>query len=597
MLKRNLTIKEKLITSYILVIILIISMSITFNYCFREWNRYRANSEFELISDNIEDRLDDAQAEIEWVAKTISYSTTIQTYLQSTEPSKVIELDASTLEVMRVTMEISPNLKNITIFTYNNRMVQYVQMPEMLKEIRIRYGFQDSITLDKPFFSNVLYKNNDTNGTPYIYYFFPVYNILPAYISSYSSETNFAVCAVLWDISSVTNSMVKNSSIDGTLAFAGDNIISINREASPDEQSAILSAPVGRSRATIKGQTYLINVREMNIPGVRFVCVVSENSLTKEFAPFMQIGLVLLVLPSGLVLLLMSLFVRTITRPVQQIIDDMKGISMQQSGVHVRVPKNTDIAHLAAGINNMLDRISAHNREAMLYQQKIYQVKIDQQKAEHLSFRSQINLHFFFNTLECIRSMAQTYHVECIESLCTSMAGMFRYSLHSGPIVTLKDELRHTGDYFNVMILRSQGLYKLKLDIAQEATNHPIHTMVLQPIVENSITHGFTNRRRPYIVLIRGVLDEDGSLLLKIFDNGAGLSPEEVDGINNRIEESSIFAPESEESIGIININRRLKHTFGDKYTMCIRSRQGFYTVVELVIPKELRYWDGGMPK
>jgi len=127
--------------------------------------------------------------------------------------------------------------------------------------------------------------------------------------------------------------------------------------------------------------------------------------------------------------------------------------------------------------------------------------------------------------------------------------------------------------------------------------NHPIHTMVLQPIVENSISHGFTNKKPPCIILIRGRMSANGFLHLNIYDNGAGMDEATVKKINSFISDESTTGFEKEQSIGISSIFRRMKHSFGDRYEMKVVSKLGHYSVLELVIPGEARYDDGVTPQ
>ena len=89
--------------------------------------------------------------------------------------------------------------------------------------------------------------------------------------------------------------------------------------------------------------------------------------------------------------------------------------------------------------------------------------------------------------------------------------------------------------YFNVMDMRSPLRYELRVDISSKALSHPLLSMVLQPIAENSITHGFQRKRKPCILFIQGqVNEESGILLLKIADNGIGIPLEKIQEIEQR---------------------------------------------------------------
>lgn len=92
--------------------------------------------------------------------------------------------------------------------------------------------------------------------------------------------------------------------------------------------------------------------------------------------------------------------------------------------------------------------------------------------------------------------MAHHYQVPILENMLTSLSSLFRYSLRSSLVVSLKEELNHVQHYFNVMDMRSPLRYELRVDISSKALSHPLLSMVLQPIVENSITHGFSKKKK-----------------------------------------------------------------------------------------------------
>ncbi|WP_248927253.1 sensor histidine kinase [Paenibacillus hamazuiensis] len=524
--------------------------------------------------------------EIDRAAKRVSYSTTVQQFLLTDNPSEYFKLKASATEVLYDSIYSSKHIKSIVLTSRNmNNFYISDSFREIREKAMAENGLARDITLRSPIVSNVFFDNSNGNNGPYFLYFLPVRSIL----EGYSEKRNIALCTVVVDLKSFTGELSTGISSDGITALVfEDKIINSSREVNEVEQSILLNAKEGRGKASINGEKYLTSSVSVPEFGWRFVSLTTRHSLIRELIPIKSIGIFIILAAGFLLFLQMQLVLRSVTNPIDQIIGDMRNLSLRKDRVRISIPKIDELARLAEDINDMLERIELSQKEIRKSQQNLYQSMIAQQKAELLSYRSQINPHFLFNTLECVRSMAQAYGVRGIEDICTSMASMFRYSISSRTIVTLQDEIKHTCDYMKVMSQRFPGKYTIKLEIQPEAMNHPIHAMFLQPIVENSIKHGFAEKMPPCIIRISGRLQNDGSLLLNIADNGAGISDEDIKKINDVNLPTDDSTSHGKTNIGLYNIQQRLRNSFGDQYRFEVRSVKGHYTKVVICIPKAL---------
>ncbi|TDF91830.1 sensor histidine kinase [Paenibacillus piri] len=580
------SIRGRIIGSTLLFLLSMGVLMIIYNTGFESITERRAYQTFEILSKEMDRRLAMAINEIDRAAKRVSYSTAVQQFLLTDDPSEYFKLKASATEVLYDSTYSSKNIKSIVL---TSRNMNNFYISDSFREIREmameESGLAQDITLRNPIVSNVFFDNSGGNNGPFFLYFLPVRSIL----EGYSEKKNIALCAVVVNLKSFTGELGTGISNDGLTALIfEDKIINSSREVNEVEQSILLNAKEGQGKANVNGEKYLTSSVSVPEFGWRFVSLATRHSLIGDLIPIRSIG-IFIILAAGLLLFFqMQLVLRSVTNPIDQIISDMRNLTLRKDGVRVSIPKTVELARLAEDINDMLERIEISQKEIRKSQQNLYQSMIAQQKAELLSYRSQINPHFLFNTLECVRSMAQAYGIRSIEDLCTSMAGMFRYSVSSGTIVTLRDEIKHTCDYLNVMSQRFPGKYAIKLDIQHEAMNHPIHAMFLQPIVENSIRHGFEEKMPPCIIRISGRLQEDGSLLLNIADNGAGISNEELKKINNFNQPINDGTSIGKTNIGLYNIQQRLKNSFGDQYRFEVRSVKGHYTKVVICIPKAL---------
>lgn len=580
------SIRGRIIGSTLLFLISMGGLIIIYNMGFESIIERRSYQTFELLSDEMDRRLGMAINEIDRAAKRVSYSTAVQQFLLTDDPSEFFKLKTSATEVLYDSTYGSKNIKSI-VLTSRNRNNFYIS--DIFREIREKAmaenGLVQDITLRNPIVSNVFFDNNGGNNGPFFLYILPVRSIL----EGYSEKKNIALCTVVVDLKSFTGELSTGISSDGLTALIfEDKIINSSREMNEVEKSILLNAKEGRGKADVNGEKFLTSSVSVPEFGWRFVSLATRHSLIGDLIPIRSIGIFIILVAGLLLFFQMQLVLRSVTNPIDQIISDMRNLTLRKDVTRVRVPKTVELARLAEDINEMLERIDISQKEIRKSQQNLYQSMIAQQKAELLSYRSQINPHFLFNTLECVRSMAQVYGVRSIEDICISMASMFRYSVSTGTIVTLQDEIKHTCDYVKVMSQRFPGKYTIKLDIQDEAMNHPMHAMFLQPIVENSIKHGFAEKKPPCIIKISGRLQEDGSLLLNIADNGAGISGDELRKINNFTQPINDNTSHGETSIGLYNIQQRLKNSYGDQYRFEVRSVKGHYTKVIIRVPKAL---------
>jgi len=196
-------------------------------------------------------------------------------------------------------------------------------------------------------------------------------------------------------------------------------------------------------------------------------------------------------------------------------------------------------------------------------------------QAELKALRAQINPHFLFNSLNTIASLISTNPPKAEEAV-ERLADIFRYALAASDreFVTLRDELDFIDSYLEIEKARFGGRLKVSSDVSPEILGTPIPSLILQPLVENSIKHGFAENGEVRIE-ISGYTD-GASVKVEIEDEGRGI-PEEI--------RRGIYT----NGTGLRNVNERLKKTYGDDYGLEIRGNKPYGTVAMVTIPKRER--------
>ena len=168
--------------------------------------------------------------------------------------------------------------------------------------------------------------------------------------------------------------------------------------------------------------------------------------------------------------------------------------------------------------------------------------QIFNKQTELTALQSQINPHFLYNTLECIRGQALMDDNLEIARMVEALGAFFRYSIsRKGNLVTLKDELDNIDNYMLIQRYRFGNRFSMEVIIDEEdeeAYNCLIPRLIIQPIVENAIFHGLEERLEGGRVTIEVIVTEK-TLIITVSDNGKGISREQLNKLNAKIRSAS----------------------------------------------------------
>ena len=205
-------------------------------------------------------------------------------------------------------------------------------------------------------------------------------------------------------------------------------------------------------------------------------------------------------------------------------------------------------------------------------------------QAEYKALQAQINPHFLYNTLETMSSIAEIRNCPEVSMLSQSLSNIFRYSLNmKEQLSTVAQEINHLKNYCYVMSVRMQDNIEYVYDIDESLLKERIPRISIQPLVENALNHGLRNKRGEKKVQIR-IKRQDENLVISVRDNGMGMDAEQI---NESLQKNEMIQTEKGSSIGLYNINARVKILYGDQYGIHIESAPGEGTCVFIVLPAE----------
>ena len=220
-----------------------------------------------------------------------------------------------------------------------------------------------------------------------------------------------------------------------------------------------------------------------------------------------------------------------------------------------------------------------------------YSVRMVDKQAKLSALQSQINPHFLYNTLECIRSEALLYDCDSIARMAKALASFFRYSISKKEnIVTLQEEFNNIENYFLIQSYRFDDKFSFEIRTTPEdrtAYSCLIPKLSLQPIVENAIFHGLETKPDKGKVTIRVEMTET-NVIIVVSDDGVGIEREELermrDALKNPKKETKTSG-ERNNGIALANVSQRIKLIFGDDYGLNLYSTKGIGTDVEIILP------------
>lgn len=305
------------------------------------------------------------------------------------------------------------------------------------------------------------------------------------------------------------------------------------------------------------------------------VTFVEESSLGQQF--YLVGGILALI-----VIALMTLFyfyshyfLNAIITPVQEVCRGMERLDQNDLEVQLEPKGQRELQDLMTSFNQMVLSIKHMLRLTEETVEKKHQ-------AEMQALQSQINPHFIVNTLNSIRFMAQVAQFDGIRRMAEALVSIVSCSFRSNvSFYTVEDELEMLKTYVYLMRIRYSNSFEVSYHVQPDCLDYMLPRLVLQPVVENSITHGFEELTEELGKIEVSVYQKDGFLSLSVWDNGRGMSREEIDLVlKGRSREK-----DDNTSIGLENVQARLRLNFGPAAGLELESEPGRFTRTTLRLP------------
>ena len=330
-----------------------------------------------------------------------------------------------------------------------------------------------------------------------------------------------------------------------------------------------------RSGAFIDRNKHMVIIRPIHTVGWRVAADVPMREILAAGSALRGHVMAISAVAIVAVLLLAIYFSTYISRPVIHISQVMNQVREGDLDIRIDSSRQTgEMKTLYQSFNYMMDMIGDLIQE-------VYVAKIREKQSELAALQAQINPHFLYNTLDSINWMAIRYGARDIQKMVVSLATMLRYSLNNGQnLIAVQDEIKQVQSYINLQQIRFENCFESEIRIQEEMNSCIIIKLLLQPLVENAIIHGFDEGQYENGHLtITGEI-ESGHMVFRVLNDGHQADLEVIQRILYPAEDVK------PKSYGIKNVNDRLRHQYGEEYTLQYRI-QGDLTVAVIRIPLE----------
>lgn len=568
------SIKTKLLgTTIIISLIMTISIStIWYSKTLENAKESAVNYVYSILKHS-NDSLDDIMRDVNSIVTLLSIDGDIQKALSIEEFSSNIELLKYERDVTDILYRMSSfrsNLRGIMVANFEGRFYEFGTT--MLYEDIIKQTWFDDIflTSDKTIIPPHYYKQNNietkSDINKVISIARPLYdkekvNLLGFIIADIRNgvlqntfDMNLENNPSIFILDNKTNEIIFESN-HNTIQLQDMNVSSYDFEL----QNGIINT-------TIDNKPCVLVYYKSQYADWTTVGVIAEDELLKKYYSLRNIVLLVSGVFIFIAIIVIYVMSNVLTKNLRLLNQGMKKITKDNLETSVVINSKDEIGDLSKQFNYLVLRIK----------QLIMEIKEKEKAkkyAELKALKDQINPHFLFNTLNTIKFLAMIQRADNIVTVSESLSTLMHTNMDKRDFIAIEEEIDYLISYLNIQKYKYNNKFTYVFDTNIEVSDYYIPKLILQPLAENSLIHGFSEIHRKGKLYIKISKDED-KLIIQVIDNGKGMDTNCTKYLMNK-----------DEGIGLSNIDARIKLYFGKEYGLTLISKEEYYTKAIVIVP------------
>ncbi len=349
----------------------------------------------------------------------------------------------------------------------------------------------------------------------------------------------------------------------------------INLDSIITDNPEIMNLPSTQMTKDVFGKESIILSDTLNFSGWKVVRIINADHIyekTNELAPWALISMGILIILSWIVSLILS---HSFTKPIRDLRKHIHKVEVGNFKTLVPIKRNDELGQLGMSFNEMSENLNNLIKK-MIAEEK------EKDQMEFQILQSQINPHFLYNTLDSIKWLATIQNVENIKDMTNALINLLKYNISGKEtLVHLKDEIASIVNYVEIQKYRFGDTFDVVYDIPDTLENLYILRFILQPIIENSIVHGFEDMgNEQYHITIKATREDD-ILFIIISDNGKGIDEVTIETLFKKENKRNVM----HHGIGLKNIHDRIQLHCGNDYGLEVDSPSAGGTTIRLWLP------------
>lgn len=546
---KDMKFKYKLLLSYLIVIIIPISILGAYSYALsKDYIKEQTVRELTNSVDDIQKRVGEKIQEYSNIMDVVIYDYKVQrimTYYYTDWFVLLAELKERLESFITLTIYSKTNVES-----YNSMLRPY---SEVSGEIWAKDAMESSIIKN-------YYEHGDLLFVKKI-------------LDMYSTRDLGIICVSMSPADFFSKCIgIKKKMFTAVITDPNNNVIYC-KSTLPDNIPLIPQTKLGNMDTSVlkySGIEYIIVKREVFKPGWTLYYYVPSSEISHNFGKI--IIATMLIIISCIVFLLLIIYIFTITfvRRIQSLNNKMKSIEKGNMILTISSNSKDEIGELTNSFGMMLNRINSLISE-------VYESKITQKEIELRLLQVCINPHFLYNSLSIINWKAIKIGSSEISNIVTTLASFYRTTLNKGNNFTsFTNEFTNTKAYIDIQLIMHDDSFSVEYGIDEEIYHWDTLNLTLQPIVENAIEHGIDRKRDGKGALRISGADKGDHIEIAVGDNGPGMDKSTM--------ESSL--KKKSKGYGLRSVDQRIKIFFGEQYGISVKSILGEGTCVYIKLPK-----------